>query len=368
MNKTAAKPTRHDAFSPTAALGAMPFTVVVIDADDRVLYINGAAEQFFANSAAVIRGRPLTDLVFEDNPIFSLIRQVRAAEASVTEYDVSMSLPNRGTRTLTIAAAPFAEGEGTIVLSLHEQSIARKIDQQLVHRNAARSVSTLGAMLAHEVKNPLSGIKGAAQLLEQTASEDDRQLTRLICEESDRICALVDRMGVFADAPPLDRKPINIHEVMERVRLVAETGFASGIRFVELYDPSLPEVMGDRDQLIQLFLNLVKNAADAAPKVGGEIVLSSSYQHGIRIAVPGSAKRIQLPIVVSVRDNGPGVPQDVAAHLFEPFTTTKPQGSGLGLALVAKIVGEHGGVIEFESEPGQTVFRVMLPASGQDAA
>lgn len=355
-------------FSAGAALGAMPFAVIVINAADEVVYVNGVAEQFFETSAAMIAGRPFSDLVFEDNPIFSLIRQVRAAEYSVTEYDVTMSLPSRGTRTLTIAAAPFPEGEGAIVLSLHEQSIARKIDQQLVHRNAARSVSALGAMLAHEVKNPLSGIKGAAQLLEQTASEDDRQLTRLICEESDRICALVDRMGVFSDAPPLDRKPINIHEVMERVRLVSETGFASGLRFVERYDPSLPEVLGDRDQLIQLFLNLVKNAAEAAPRDGGEVSLSTSYQHGIRIAVPGSQKRVQLPIVISIRDNGPGVPEDVAAHLFEPFTTTKSQGSGLGLALVAKIVGEHGGVIEFESEPGQTVFRVMLPASDRDSA
>ena len=351
-----------------AVLGALPYAVLVVDPDNVVLFANGAAEQFFELSASLICGTPLEDLVLADSPALLLIAQVRAGGSSVTEYDVTLSLPGRRPSNLTIAAAPCMDAENTIALSLHEQSIARKIDQQLVHRNAARSVTALGAMLAHEVKNPLSGIKGAAQLLEQTSDENDRELTRLICEESDRICALVDRMGVFADAPPLDRDPLNIHEVLERVRRIAEAGFASGVRFVEKYDPSIPEVRGDRDQLIQLFLNLVKNAAEAVPEEGGEITLSSSYRHGVRLAVPGSDRRVQLPIVISVQDNGTGIPDDVAAHLFEPFMTTKRQGSGLGLALTAKIVGDHGGVVEFDTEPGQTTFRIMLPASPDETS
>ncbi len=249
----------------------------------------------------------------------------------------------------------------SVIVSLHEQSIARKIDHQLTHRNAARSVTAMAALLAHEVKNPLSGIRGAAQLLEQSAPAEDRELTRLICDETDRICALVDRMEVFSDGRPIEKGPVNIHAVLEHVRKVAQNGFAKQVRFIENYDPSLPPVAGSRDLLVQLFLNLVKNAAEAAPEKGGEIVLATSYQHGVRLAVAASENRLQLPLLVSVQDNGEGIPDDLKSHLFDPFVTTKKDGSGLGLALAAKIVGDHGGIIEFDSEPRRTVFKVMLP-------
>ena len=134
------------------------------------------------------------------------------------------------------------------------------------------------------------------------------------------------------------------------------------MRFQERYDPSLPPVAGDRDQLIQVFLNLVKNAAEAVADQGGEISITTGYQHGLRVARPGSERRTQLPLVISVIDNGEGIPEDIQAHLFDPFVTTKSGGTGLGLALVAKIIGDHGGMIEFTSEPGSTVFRVYLPA------
>jgi two-component system nitrogen regulation sensor histidine kinase GlnL len=215
------------------------------------------------------------------------------------------------------------------------------------------------------VKNPLSGIRGAAQLLEQNASPADRELTRLICDEADRICALVDRMDVFSDQRPLERSALNIHEVMERVRRAAGSGFARHVRFIEDYDPSLPPVHGNRDLLIQVFLNLVKNAAEAVPEKGGEIELSTSYQHGVRLAVAGSESRVHLPLVVSVVDNGEGIPEDIRAHLFDPFVSTKHNGKGLGLALVAKVVGDHGGVIEFDSQPRRTTFRVYLPVAPQ---
>jgi two-component system nitrogen regulation sensor histidine kinase GlnL len=256
-----------------------------------------------------------------------------------------------------------------VVLSLHERSIARKIDNQLTHRGAARSVVAMAAMLAHEVKNPLSGIRGAAQLLEENASEGDRMLTRLICDEADRIVALVDRMEVFTDGRPLEKTAVNIHGVLEHVRRVAQSGFGRAIRFIERYDPSLPPVLGNRDQLIQVFLNLVKNAAEACPEKGGEIVLSTAYQHGVRLAVPGSDSRVHLPLLISVQDNGDGIPEDLRANLFDPFVTTKMNGTGLGLALVAKIIGDHGGVIDFDSVPRRTIFKVSLPvAPGRTAS
>jgi len=235
------------------------------------------------------------------------------------------------------------------------------MQRQLAYRGAARSVTAMAAMLAHEVKNPLSGIRGAAQLLEQTVSDLDRQFTRLICDETDRICALVDRMSAFAD----DRLPahdaVNIHEVLERVQSIATAGFARHVKFTNDYDPSLPPVYGNRDQLIQVFLNLVKNATEAVSADAGEIHLATAFRGGMSLALPGGERRVQLPLLVTVRDNGTGIPDDVASHMFDAFVTGKAGGTGLGLALVAKIVNDHGGAIEFTTRPGSTVFRTLLP-------
>src|SRR3712207_4514789 len=222
-------------------------------------------------------------------------------------------------------------------------------------------------MLAHEVKNPLSGIRGAAQLLEQGASEDDRELCQLILDEVDRIRGLVDRMDMFSDRA-VELEPVNIHQVLNHVKRVARTGFAAGLRIVEEYDPSLPPVWGNRDLLVQILLNLVKNAAEAAgPDGGGEIALGTAYHHGVRVAVPGSKERMHLPLQVSVRDDGPGIPEAVRATLFERFVSTKRGGQGLGLALVAKLVADQGGLIECDSRPGRTVFRLLLAVSPRGA-
>jgi two-component system, NtrC family, nitrogen regulation sensor histidine kinase GlnL len=344
-----------------AVLAALPDPVLVVDAAGALVYANGAAEQFFDTSASTLIGAPLVDLLPADSPVFSLIDSVRDSGHSVSEYGVTLETPRLGARVITVQAAPVAENRAEVVVTLQERSIAHKIDRQLTHRNAARSVTAMAAMLAHEVKNPLSGIRGAAQLLEENAAPSDRELTRLICDESDRICALVDRMEVFSDQRPIERASVNIHEVLERVRLVAQTGFARHVRFIEDYDPSLPPVHGNRDLLIQVFLNLVKNAAEAVPAQGGEIHIATAYQQGVRLAVAGSDSRVHVPLVVSIIDNGEGIPEDLRPHLFDPFVTTKHNGTGLGLALVAKVIGDHGGVIEFDSQPRRTVFRVCLP-------
>jgi two-component system nitrogen regulation sensor histidine kinase GlnL len=280
---------------------------------------------------------------------------------SIAEYDVPLGGPRFSPRSVTIEGAPAGEGSDLLVLTLHERSMADKMDRQLTHRNAARSVTAMAAMLAHEVKNPLSGIRGAAQLLEQDADAAGRELTQLICDETDRIVALVDRMEAFAGYGPITRGEVNIHEVLDRVRRIAQSGFAQHVRLSENYDPSLPPVHGDRDLLLQVFLNLVKNAAEAAPGAGGEIVLTTAYRHGLRLAAPGGDGRRHLPLMVTVADNGSGIPEDLKPHLFDPFVTTKRNGTGLGLALVAKVIGDHGGVIEFDSQPRRTVFRVFLP-------
>lgn len=349
-------------------LSALPVAVIALDAEDRIVLVNAAAESFLEASSPVLAGSPLRAHLSPDSPLFSLVRQARDRRVSVSEDGISLEGPRIGVRFATVTASALGDGDGSVALSIHERTIARKIDHQLVHRNAARSVTAMAAMLAHEVKNPLSGIRGAAQLLEQSVPAEDRELTRLITEETDRICALVDRMEVFSDSRPPARGPVNIHQVLEHVRLIAQNGFARQMRFVEGYDPSLPPVFGNRDQLVQVFLNLVKNAAEACPAAGGEITLATAYQHGIRLAVPGSDTPMSLPLVVSVQDNGEGIPDDLRPHLFDAFVTTKTNGTGLGLALVAKIIGDHGGVIEFDSQPRRTVFRVRLPIYTQPRA
>lgn len=248
--------------------------------------------------------------------------------------------------------------------------MADKIDRQLVSRGAARSVTGLASMLAHEIKNPLSGIRGAAQLLEQSVTPEELPLARLVREEVDRIVTLIDRVEVFGDDRPVEREPINIHVVLDRVKLLTKSGLAKNITFSEDYDPSLPPVRGNRDQLIQVFLNLIKNAAEALERTPSpEIKISTAFRPGIRIAVQGIAERISLPLEIVIEDNGPGVPPELLPILFDPFITSKTNGSGLGLALVAKIVGDHGGVIDSDSRPGRTRFRVLLPvASGTTPA
>ena len=347
-----------------AQLNALPHPVIMVARDGKIADANVAAEQFFETSIPMLRRHMLRDLVPFGSPLLTLIEQVYQRGSAVNEYKVDLATPrNPGERLVDLYVAPLPEMPNHVVIMLQERTIAEKMDRQLTHRGAARSVIALAAMLAHEIKNPLSGIRGAAQLLEQSAGEDDRTLTQLICEETDRIVKLVDRMEVFSDERPIERQPVNIHVVLDHVKRLAQSGFARQIKFVEEYDPSLPQVLGNRDQLVQVFLNLVKNAAEAIGEnnADGEIQFTTAFRPGVRLSVPGSKTRVSLPLEFCVRDNGPGVPEDLMPHLFDPFVTTKPTGSGLGLALVSKIVGDHGGIIECESQPRRTTFRVLMP-------
>jgi two-component system nitrogen regulation sensor histidine kinase GlnL len=351
-------------------LNALPHPILMISPDGRIDEANVAAEVFFEVSIPLLRRHLLRDLVPFGSPLLALIDQVRDRGSAVNEYRVDLSTPRMpAERIVDLNVAPVPERPGHVVVMLQERTIADKMDRQLTHRGATRSVIALAAMLAHEIKNPLSGIRGAAQLLEQSANDDDRTLTRLICDEADRIVKLVDRMEVFADERPVEREPVNIHVVLDRVKKLALSGFGRHIKFLDLYDPSLPSVLANRDQLIQVFLNLVKNAAESiGDQADGQIELTTAFRPGVRLAVPGSKARVSLPLEFCVKDNGPGVREDLMPHLFDPFVTTKPTGTGLGLALVAKIVGDHGGIIECESQPRHTIFRVLMPMfTGDDA-
>lgn len=346
-----------------AILNALPIPVIVIDKHDRIVEANLSAQAFLQMSASMLSRFTLPEIVPFGSPLLTLIDAVRVHGGSMSEYRVDVGTPRIGQdKIVDLYATPSTDHPGDIVIMLQEKTIAEKIDRQLSHRGAARSISAMGAMLAHEIKNPLSGIRGAAQLLDATVDDNDRDLIRLICDETDRIVKLVERFEDFSDERPVEREPVNIHSVLEHVKKLAISGFARHIRFIETYDPSLPPINGNRDQLIQVFLNLVKNAAEAIgpDAVDGTIELSTAYRPGVKIATPGSRERIALPLEITIRDNGPGVPQDIVQTLFDPFVTTKTSGSGLGLALVSKIIRDHGGIVECDSLPRRTVFRVLL--------
>lgn len=353
------RPVEHDLL-----LAALPHPILVLAPDNRIVYANAAAEAFFSTGIVVLKRMRLDEVVAFGCPLMALVDQVRRSGSTVNEYGVEITTPKfSGPELVDVYSGPLPDQADLIVLMLQQRNMALMIERQLTHRAAARSVSGLAAVLAHEIKNPLSGIRGAAQLLEQGVSDQDRSLTQLICSETDRIRKLVDRMEVFGDERPLTIEPVNIHDVLDHVRRLCETGAGRGIRFMEDYDPSLPPVPGNRDKLVQAFLNLMKNAVEAVGdnKNHGRIVMQTSFRPGVRLSVPGSGRRIGLPLMIQIEDNGSGIPEHLKSNLFDPFVTTKRTGTGLGLALVAKIIGDHGGIVEFDSDPERTIFRVLLP-------
>lgn len=353
------RPVEHDML-----LAALPHPILVIAEDSRIVYANASAEAFFSTGLAMLKRGTINDVIAFGSPLISLIEQVQATGSTVNEYGVELSAPRFAVPKLVdVHAGPLPDQSGLTVLMLQQRTMAHMIERQLTHRAAARSVSGMAAVLAHEIKNPLSGIRGAAQLLEQNTSDEDRALTQLICTETERIRNLVDRMEVFGDERPLIKEPVNIHDILDHVRRLSQTGFGRESRFIEEFDPSLPPIPANRDKLIQAFLNLVKNAVEAIGERGneGRIIMQTSFRPGVRLTVPGSKLRISLPLMIQIEDNGNGVPDHIKPHLFDPFVTTKRSGTGLGLALVAKIINDHGGIIECESEPKRTIFRVLLP-------
>lgn len=346
-------------------IDAMPMPVIELDRQNRILSTNSAAEQLFGMGRERLRERFIQHLLPQGSPLVALLEQVRAREGSIMEYgiDLSSSRANKGEHVADIYAAPLIDSDGGVVLVVQPRAMVDKMNRQLTHRDAVRSVSAMASMLAHEIKNPLSGIRGAAQLIEHSLPEAEKPLSTLIRSEVDRIVRLVERFEMFSDGRPVPMAPVNIHEILDHVMRLAENGFARTIAFRTDFDPSLPLIAGNRDRLVQSFLNLVKNAAEAIGEAeeNGRITLTTAFRPGVSVHIPTSGKRVALPFEVCVMDNGPGIPDHLLPHLFEPFVTSKASGTGLGLALVAKVISDHGGVIECERVKNQTVFRVLLP-------
>ncbi len=340
---------------------------LVCEAENKIIAANYAAEGFFGLSANILTKQNLENIIAFGSPALRMVERILQNHAPISEYRILLDLigsdaDNRASKIVDIFASPLIGQNGRVLLLFLERSRAEKIDRQLISRNAVRSVSGLAAMLAHEIKNPLSGIRGAAQLLEQSVKGDDVNLARLIRDETDRIVALLEKVDIFGDERIYNQEAVNIHIILERVKLLLKNAEAKNIEFIEEYDPSLPPVLGNSDKLIQVFLNIIKNAAEALKGINNpQIKISTSYKPGIRLSMAGVKKSYSLPLEIRIEDNGKGIDPDILQNIFDPFVTTKPNGKGLGLALVAKIIADHGGIVDVESKRGKTVFLILLP-------
>jgi two-component system, NtrC family, nitrogen regulation sensor histidine kinase GlnL len=351
-----------EAFPMRALLDALPNPLLVLGPDEKIVFANPPAEDFFQGSAVSLRRLGLSDLVPQTSPVISSMAQLQKLGGTLNEYGVTIGSPRiGGERIVDLQSTTMSDPAGHILVMILRRSIAQKFDLQLSHRGAARSVSAMAQILAHEIKNPLAGIRGAAQLMEPALSESDRGLARLICDETDRIRDLIDQMEVFSDERPLEKTPVNIHVVLDRVKQLVALADHPGVSFRADFDPSLPSVFGNHDQLVQVFLNLTKNAVEAMEGEGGEVLLTTAFRPGMRMSVAGTVERVSLPLEVCIHDQGPGISDEMRPHVFDPFVSSKPKGKGLGLALVAKIVRDHGGVVEFSPRDKGTTFRVLLP-------
>jgi two-component system nitrogen regulation sensor histidine kinase GlnL len=361
----------HPAWQADAAhiLASLPNPVFVLDNEDRFIFLNHAAEMFFDSSEAMLQGTAVAAQIPADSSLLALLARSRKQMASVADQGIEVASPRIGLKLLNVQITPFGDRrthEGRMLVTLQERALAERLRGQSMFHGAARSISAMAALLAHEVKNPLAGIKGAAQLLQADLSAENQEFVNMIVEETNRVTALLDRMEGFAGGGQVALSPVNIHEVLDHCLRVSQASFGDTVTVTRRYDPSLPPVEGHRDLLIQAFLNIIKNAFEATDKKI-EIFVKTSYARGRRLSGTGMA-RLHVPIQVEIIDNGPGIAPDLRDHIFDPFVSGKSGGSGLGLALVASVVADHGGLVEVDTVPGRTVFRLNFPPAGERPA
>jgi two-component system nitrogen regulation sensor histidine kinase GlnL len=338
----------------------LPVPGILVDGDDNIADINPAAEGFLNSSAKSIKGQPVWDRIMIDAPLEEAFQRARTSKTPLFVNDVDVGTGERAPLHCNLQIAPMIGMEGHMLFLISPRELAGQLTQSHSVKSAAKSAIGMAEMLAHEIKNPLAGITGAAQLLSMNLSADDQELTDLIVAESRRIVKLLEQVEQFGNLTKPERKPVNIHDVLDRARRSALLGFGAHMKIYEEYDPSLPMAYGDPDQLLQVFLNLIKNASEAAGKEGGTIRLRTFYEHSFRLRRSDGTGQA-LPLQVEIRDDGPGLPEDIKGDIFDPFVSGKENGTGLGLALVSKIIGDHDGWISVNSVPGRTVFKISLP-------
>lgn len=342
----------------------VPLPLLILAPNDgEILYANSAAQDTLGQSLRGLRRHKMCELVQDETILKSLIERVKENRTSASASQIIFVNPNQNEVTADVIAS-YNEDDDIISLMLWPQDNNGQIKDKAYARQKDKSIGHIGRALAHEVKNPLAGIRGAAQLMMHDASASQKPLASLIIDETDRIHRLMDKVESLGFELPPNLVPVNIHETLDKVIKLAQNSFAQNLSITRNFDVSLPSVLGEPDLLTQIFLNLGKNAAEAANEKNesGMLIFATKYNHGLRIR-NSEGEKILMPIEITIVDNGYGVPSELKDLIFDPFVSTKPEGTGLGLALVRKLVSSHNGVIEFDSLPGRTVFRVRLPSA-----
>ena len=340
--------------------GALPFPAFVLDSDCKILHVNASAEQLISTSQKQMISKDIAFFFHENSILVSTVKQAIKDTGSVAQYNIDVAIVGKPLKNGNVYVSFLNPTQTELLMVVQPTGVAQKMSQSLTNLSAARSVTAMAAMLAHEIRNPLAGISGAAQLLAMNAKGEDIELAEMIELEAKRIGQLVDRVEHFGDLRPMEAKPVNIHDILDRAQRAAMAGYASDVSFSVEYDPSLPDTSGDADQLLQVFQNLIKNSAESVSKNRGTIKLRTSYNSGVKLAMQGN-KTQNLPLLIEVIDNGSGVSELLIDEIFDPFVTSKSNGTGLGLPLVSKIIAAHGGLVECASTTGKTIFSVRLP-------
>ena len=332
--------------------------VVVVDQDNQIREVYAHAEAILGRSRESLMNSALSDLNGVGVAAEQLVSRAQQEKSPLNSYDVRCMPPLGDVELVDLHATPM-ERDGTTILSILPRRITAFLVKKSEMEAAARSVSGLASMLAHEIKNPLSGIRGAAQLMGRALDKKDVKLTELICKEVDRIKDLVDDLEGFNAPIEQNMEAVNIHEVLDHVVNLSVAGFAERATIRPNFDPSLPLVDGHYDRLVQVFLNLIKNAVEAAGPEA-DVTISTAYRHGIWIR-GAVGERIRLPIEITIKDNGPGIPEIIKGHLFDPFVSGKSGGAGLGLSLVARYISNFGGTVTADNHSeGGAIFKVQL--------
>lgn len=349
-----------------AVLDALSYPVALLDEDTCFCWVNHAAESFFQRSQSILIGSFLRDILPQDNAMFQLLRRAFMVGNSISEQNIELTNPRIGHHLVDVQISlvagdkSLAGGKSLACLSLQPRTLAEKLRGMSSFKGAALSMSKMSALLAHEIKNPLAGIKGAAQLLEDELSASGQSMVDLIVEEVDRITRLLNRIEGMASGAPIVFSEVNIHEIIDHSLRITKASFGRHVEIVSLYDPSLPMMFADREMLVQAFINIFKNASEATQKNAKITVVTSYSLHSHFVAV-GGQKSVHLPLQIEITDNGAGIPYDLHDIVFEPFISSKSEGSGLGLAMVASVISDHGGMVSARSRPGETVIVINLP-------
>jgi two-component system, NtrC family, nitrogen regulation sensor histidine kinase GlnL len=351
---------------PGVIWASLPVPALLIDRTGAIVEVNPAGEIFLNASVRSLIGQPAFDRVLIDAPMDEALARARANQSALFINDVDVTTGERAPVQCNVQIAPMHDNPDIVMLLISPREIADRLGRSMNVKSGARSAIGMAEMLAHEIKNPLAGISGAAQLLSMNLSPADQEMTDLIVEETRRIVKLLEQVEQFGNLRPPDRRAVNIHDALDRARKSAMVGYASHMTLVEDYDPSLPPTLADPDQLMQVFLNLIKNAAEAAKGRPGTIRLRTFYDLSLRLRRQNGPGR-PVPLQIEIIDDGPGIPAELGPDIFEPFVSGRENGTGLGLALVSKIISDHDGWITVDSVPGRTVFRVSLPMAPKDA-